>query len=291
MSSTWRDQRDLFLLPWLASALPPAAAAQLLRTAIGHSDAYAEEAQNALAGARAAQWSVGDEAAFAARFRLQLALGYRDNWRLLRAPHCAAPFAPAAVTLPAHTRAPLLIVSLHWGSAVFPLREIAKKFGPTHFVSASFTRAEFAAFPLRYQFATRMQTMIETVCGAPQIFTGGGAASGIESALRAGRNVAVLIDVPPHQVGKTRALRVHERDFYLPDGVGRIAHETGAQVVSVLACPEPGGGPPFVETRLIGTMPDAQSLMPHCAQLLERALTRNAAAWTMWAHLPDFTSP
>jgi hypothetical protein len=291
MSSTWRDRRDLFLLPRLASALPATAAAQLLRTAIATSDAYAEEARNALAGARAAKWGVGDEAAFATRFRLQLALGYRDNWRLLRNPHCATPFAPEAIALPATTRAPLLIVSLHWGSAVFPLREIARKYGPTHFVSASFTRAEFAAFPLRFQFATRMQAMIETVCGAPQIFTGGGAASAIEAALRAGRNVAVLIDVPPHQVGKTRGLRIHERDFYLPDGIGRIAHETGAQVVSLLACPAPDGEAPFVETQRIGPMPDAHSLMPHCAQLLERALTRNPAAWTMWAHLPDFTAP
>jgi hypothetical protein len=291
MSSTWRDRRDLFLLPRLAGALPAAPATQLLRTAIAKSDAYAEEAQNAVAGARAAQWDLGDEAAFAARFRLQLALGYRDNWRLLRNPHCAAPFAPEAITLPANTRAPLLIVSLHWGSAVFPLREIAKRSGPTHFVSASFTRAEFEAFPLRFQFATRMQSMIETVCGAPQIFTGGGAASAIEAALRAGRNVAVLIDVPPHQVGKTRGLRVHTRDFYLPDGVGRIAHATGAQVVSLLACPALDGGAPFVETRLIGTMPDAHALMPHCAALLERALTRNPDAWTMWAHLPDFTAP
>ncbi len=291
MSTTWRDRRDLFWLPHAASALAPTHAARALAHALAHSRAYQEEADNALLGARAAHWPIADEAGFQAQFRLQLALAYRDNWRLLRDPHCASPFAPLALAPLRAARAPLLIISLHWGSAIFALREIARACGPTHFVSAPFTKAEFETFPLRFKFATRMAQAIETACGAKQIFTGGGAAEAISAALNAGRNVCALIDVPPHQVGATRVQTVCGRSLYLPNGLARIAHATQAHVVTLVSAPDALGGAHCVAMHSLGTMPDPDALLPYCATLLTDALTRNPAAWSMWAHLPDFLLP
>ena len=290
MSATWRDRRDLFLLPRTASALSAAAAARALRQVAAHTNAYSEEARNALAGARAAQWVIDDPQTFSTRFRLQLALGYRDNWRLMRNPQCAAPFSAQALDALNATRAPLLIISLHWASAIFALREIARRFGPTHFVSAPFTREEFSTFPLRFAFANRMAGMIEKACNAPQIYTGGGGAEAIASALQAGRNVCALIDVPPHQVGATSTHVIQGRTFQLPNGLARIAYETGANVVTLLSAPDAAGGDHFVSINSLGQMLHPNALMPHCAALLEEALTREPAAWTMWAHLPDFLS-
>jgi hypothetical protein len=290
MSATWRDRRDLFLLPYAASALSANASARALSHALARSNAFREEADNARVGAQAAQWPLGDEAQFHSQFRLQLALGYRDNWRLMRDGNCAAPFATDVLLPLKKVEAPLLIVSLHWGSAIFALREIARKFGPTHFVSAPFTKEEFKSFPLRFRYATRMALTIETACGAKQIFTGGGAADSISQALREKRNVCALIDVPPHQVGATSACLVQGRAFHLPNGLARIAHETRAHVVTLLSAPDARGGAHYVAIESLGSMPSAEALMPHCAALLERALAKNPAAWTMWAHLPDFLS-
>ncbi len=290
MSAAWRDRRDLFVLPRTASMLSAHVAPQLLRSALSRSEAYSEEAQNALAGARAAGWSMGEENAFNARFRLQLALGYRDNWQLLRNANCPAPFFSSALDPLQAVTAPMLIISLHWGSAIFALREIAKLKGPTHFISAPFTKVEFAKYPLRFEFATRMAGMIERVCNAPQIFTGGGATEAITRALAAQRNVCALIDVPPHQVSSTSTHVVLGRAFRFPNGLARIAYETGAHVVTLLSAPDAAGGAHFIALKSLGAMPNAHALLPHCAALLESALTRDPAAWTMWAHLPDFLS-
>jgi hypothetical protein len=53
--STWRDLRDLFLIPGMASLLPRRAAARWISRWIAHSDAYGEEARNAQHGINAAQ--------------------------------------------------------------------------------------------------------------------------------------------------------------------------------------------------------------------------------------------
>jgi hypothetical protein len=290
MSATWRDRRDLFLLPYAASAFPAKASARALTHALARSNAFREEADNARVGARAAQWPLEDEARFHTQFRLQLALGYRDNWRLMRDGNCAAPFSSSVFAPLENTRVPLLIVSLHWGSAIFALREIARRFGPTHFVSAPYTKEEFQSFPLRLRYANRMAATIERACGAKQIFTGGGAADAISQALREQRNVCALIDVPPHQVGATSTCSVQGRAFHLPNGLARIAYETQAHVVTLLSAPDALGGAHCVAIQSLGVMSNADALMPHCAALLEAALARNPAAWTMWAHLPDFIS-
>jgi hypothetical protein len=81
-----------------------------------------------------------------------MAHGYADRYRLARNENAAAPFDASAIAWP-QAHAPVLIISLHWGAALFPLRECVRRYGPVRFVSASLDKSEFTQFPWHYRYA------------------------------------------------------------------------------------------------------------------------------------------
>ncbi len=287
VSATWRDLRDLFLIPGMASLLPRRLAARWVAHWIAHSDAYGDEARNAQHGIDTARWVLATNAQqFSKTLRALLAHAYADRYRLARNENAAAPFDKNSVHWP-DAQAPVMMISLHWGAALFPLREFVRRYGPVRFVSASLNKSEFTQFPWRYRYAKSAIRTIESICHAPVIFTGG-ARNEIINTLDSGGNVAVLIDVPPHQVGGTTQVKIAERNFALPNGTAQIAYETGAHVIITLSHPNVNGDDHFFSLCDCGVMPTPTALHTHTATMLAAALAQEPAAWTMWAHLPDF---
>lgn len=277
---------ELWLLPALVASLPYRAGIALARRLARALPLYEPAARASVAQWRAAGGG-GDERAFAAAFRFAQLVDHADLfWALTRSRRFLLRRLRAP-SLPSGVRAPLLVVSFHYGQGLWLMHWLATQGVAARFVSIRLVRSE-AQGAVHYAYARLRIRAVERLAGIAPIFTGG-ARREIAATLQAAGAVYGLLDVPiPEAAGHAPNATLRGQPVLLPAGLLESARGTGAGVLVLTArtCPD---GSRVVQADPAGAIEQAD--VGALAALLDRRIAEAPAAWHFWHLWPRFAVP
>lgn len=279
----WKGATECLLLPMLAILLPWAVCWRMLRYMAWRGWSFRAESERAVAVAMR-QGHVTDRAGWCARHRLirmvdlvDAALsGTRGDAWMDRHLVVEGDVPPAG---------PCMFLGFHYGTGFWALRHLRRTGHPVSFLSRRIGPEEFPGAPLCYGFERWRMRQVAKAGGAPVIFLGG-SVERMRTALRTGQSILGMVDVPPEGTRRGVPIRFMGGEARFPDGLLRLAEAEGVPIMAYLCRLDTATG----QRRLSLTrLPEGRlSLL---AELLDKAVHEDTAAWHLWGEWSRFFPP
>ncbi len=277
------ELRDQVLHPLVASLLPWPASLRYAHGLSRHSARLGDHAERSRVGAIAAL-GAGADAAFARR----------ALWvRLLDLIDAPLSLLPGDRHLRRHWRVhgawpdrPCLVVSLHYGNGMFPMRHFRLSGQRAHMILERVDPAWFKGRPLSRWIAYFRRRCVEWTMAGEVIFSGGARRRCLD-ALAAGDSIFALLDNPQGLARGMQPVRLFGRRIALHTGILELALSAGVPVVPMLSMVGDGR----MREIHIGPIIDKASAPEMAAALgqwFAPLVDSDPAAWHFWPQLQQF---
>lgn len=269
---------EFWLLPFTVALLPYRAGIAFARWCAARLPLYDERARAGLAQYRVAR-PLGDGRSFLTEFRFTQLVDHADLfWALTRSER----FLLSRVDMPPSPgRAPLMVISMHFGQGLWLLPWLRAAGTPARFLSVRFNASGFES-RLSYLYARLRMRIVERLAGVPAIYTGG--ARGEIAATFAQRGTVYgLIDVPTGAAGAANASLFGAPVFW-PSGLVDAARAADADVLLLTARCDADGHRHVAAERI------AAAEVGDIAARFGARIDATPGAWHFWHFLPDFAA-
>ncbi len=183
---------------------------------------------------------------------------------------------------------PFVVVAYHYGASLAICRSLRRQGHRSRFISARLESAAFRAWPLRYRYGRRRLAEVERLGGAPIAWR-----PGVRESLLASIDEGIcplgLIDVPPRVAPRgQRPVRLLDRPASLPDGLLLLARDAGVPLVPCWVELDPASGRRCLRIGEALSPTPLEPVLAELANLLDRLIRRQPAAWMFWNEWPDW---
>ena len=275
-----RDLIELVLAPGLAALLPWPIGFRWLRWLARWPWLYRAQCDRALEAARAHGF-VADPKAWAWEHRLVMLVDHADLYlsrtrsdRWLRA-HLDVQGDWAVQGQAA------LLVTFHWAAGMWAHRHARASGLQAHMLLA---RQDGGGYVGRWVLQRYAKARVREVARADgqAVILVPGAMRALQEALKAQRQIIVVIDVPPDQVKETAPQQLLGRTAQMPIALPRLAVQQGLPVTLFTLGLDLASGRRDLRLVPLGVWSDAQALSARIFQQFEQIVRERPACWHFW---------
>lgn len=176
--------------------------------------------------------------------------------------------------------------SMHWGTGLWAMRHIRRQRGPVSLVMRPESEwGDSCSWFMRHYYR-RVEGLIARAGGAPPIYTGSGTRARLEEALKGGRIVMAMLDVPRSLARESSAYEFLGQRAYFASGVVNIAVNLGVPVVPFSIGLDYGSGQRRlrIQPPIVGK--DTDQTMIEISTYFDRMVRDQSPAWHLW-HLHE----
>ena len=277
-----RDLLELVLLPALAALLPWRLCFRVFRFLCRADFLYREYCDQAFNEASARGWVKIDPAHWRQRCRLVMLVDHADYYlSLSRSDRWMARHVAARGAWPDPSQ-PAILCTFHWGAGMWALRHLAAHGLRVHLLIAPLSRAPFAGRTVAYWYYRRRIDAIPRALGRAPI-EATKSPRPVLRALRAGEQVAAVVDVPADQVTASKPIGFLGLRARVPRGLLRVACDSGVPVTVYLLGIRLSDGKRTLQIHNLGSRSELEPLIGEVFRYLEAAITEEPAAWHFWS--------
>lgn len=285
----FKDLVELVLLPGVAIFLPWPLCFQFYRYLSRLSWLYAERTAQALAAAQNII-SVEDPSRWCSNYRLIQLVDHGDLYlSRFRSDRWIKKYLDlTGSNWPKDS--PFLAITFHWGTGLWSLRHLRSQGMASAFLSARFDKKTFANRLVAYGYL-RLRTWEVERAGLAKVIYKGGSVPRMLKALRQGKSVVALIDVPPGEAGSCLPVRLFQRQAWWPGGLIRLAVSERIPVVAFTVSLDHETGQRYL--KITDSLPvyGQQALVEALADCFSEAISRDPPAWHFWWLVQAFFKP
>jgi hypothetical protein len=282
----WRrnahDAWRLFLFPLGIALLPWSLGFAVLRRVAMRPGADEAGIEAAWGGARAHLGAV-DKERWKQGLRLLRRVETVDTWLLLLR---SARWWRRQVDVDAGSRWPQpgqahVLLTFHWGAGQWLWAELHARDLPAHFVARRPAAGDLGISATALLFGALRRRALRRLGGFEPLYTGG-SSERLTGALRAGRSLVGMLDLPAGEHQRTADLALLDGTVRFPTGLVHLAEREGATLAIISCGLDPDSGR---RTLRVETLPPATPVgvaMARYAQHLDRRLRETPEAWQLW---------
>lgn len=282
----FKDWVELVLLPGTAIFLPWPWCFRFYRYCSRQSWLYRELTEQSLAAAQKVI-PIGDSTRWCAAYRLTQLVDHGDLYlSRFRSDRWLIKYLDlTGANWPKHPS--FLAITFHWGTGLWSLRHLRSQGMATAFLSARFDKSSFAKRRVAYYYS-RLRTREVERAGLTKVIYKGGSVPRLLEALRQGKAVAALIDVPPREVGTCLPVTLFQRRAWWPSGLIGLAVRERIPVVAFTVALDPETGRRCLHITEPLPAHDPHRLAEALAGRFSEAISQDPPAWHFWWLVEEF---
>lgn len=285
MSGNVRDLLELFFLPGLAAAMPWRFGSAFCRRRAAERW-YDAEAQAAWSSARGFL-PIANPESWMRGYRLGRLFDHADLFLVqTRGERWLERWVEVQGNWP--ERGPFIVVTFHYGNGFWGIRHLRRAGFTVQAVRRGFDRSLFGPAWVRYLYARLRTWVTDRAFGLATLPDDAHSVRKLRQALRQGRCVLGLFDVPVEAGRKTIAAEFFGRPARFPRGLLYLARTESVPLVVYTLCTDADSGHKRLRIFPPIRVEDEQHAGREVVRLLEKAIRDDPMAWHHWAGIERF---